>query len=99
MMRGRLSIALFFGIVGVVHAHPALTEPAEFPSVRPGPRAVQSGEGCFHLASGTITPGDVDWVQISMPRATTLTVVDVDFPANGGGERATGVGREWHHGL
>ncbi len=77
--------ALSFCVIGVAQAQPALTEPPEFPSTRPGPQAVQSGEGCFHLASGTITPGDVDWVQISMPRATTLTIVDVDFPATGGG--------------
>lgn len=85
MARGRQIAALLLGMAGVAQAQPALTEPAEFPSARPGPRAVQSGVGCFHLASGTITPGDVDWVQILMPRTTTQTIVDVDFPATGGG--------------
>ncbi len=85
MAKHSLFAIFFFGMVGVAQAQPALTEPAEFPSAVPGPRAVPSGEECFHLASGTITPGDVDWVQILMPRATTQTIVDVDFPANGGG--------------
>jgi len=85
MAKGSLFTAFVLGVVSLAQAQPALTEPAEFPSVRPGPQAVQSGEGCFHLASGTIMPGDVDWVQVLMPRATTQTVVDVDFPATGGG--------------
>ncbi len=68
-----------------VFAQPAISEPSEFPATRPGPNVFQTGRGCFHLASGTITPGDVDWVQVTLPRATTQTVVDVDFPANGGG--------------
>lgn len=50
----------------------------------PGPTAVQIGQGCFLLAHGSIMPGDVDWVQFSIPRATTQTLVDVDFPSGSG---------------
>jgi len=35
------------------------------------------------VASGTIRPGDVDWIRISIPRATTRAIVDVDFADNG----------------
>ncbi len=83
-MRGFWSIAVLLCTPVVVEAQAALVEPPEFPLTQSGPRAVLSGEGCFYLASGTITPGDVDWVQVLIPRATTLTIVDVDFPANSG---------------
>ncbi|MHC4066233.1 MAG: hypothetical protein ACYSUI_17290 [Planctomycetota bacterium] len=66
--------------VAGLYAQPALTEPPEFPSGIPGPSATHSGEGCFHLAAGAIVPGDVDWVQIVIPVASTQTIVDVDFP-------------------
>ena len=83
-MRGFWSVAVLLCTPVVVEAQAALVEPLEFPLTQSGPRAVLSGEGCFYLASGTITPGDVDWVQVLIPRATTLTIVDVDFPANSG---------------
>jgi len=84
-MCGRRAVAFLLLSAAFAQAQPALTEPGEFPAVRPGPRGVQSGEGCFHLASGTIVPGDVDWIQVTIPRATTQTVIDVDFPAGGSG--------------
>ncbi len=84
-MRGKGLLAFFCLGASLSYAQPVLTETVDYPAVRPGPAATQSGYGCFHLASGTITPGDVDWVQIKMPRGTTQTVVDVDFPANAGG--------------
>ncbi len=83
-MRGFWSIAVLLCTPVVVEAQAALMEPPEFPLTQSGPRAVLSGRGCFYLASGTIAPGDVDWVQVLIPRASTLTIVDVDFPVNGG---------------
>lgn len=79
-MRGRTTSAALLCLVSAAGAQPVLTETVEYPRVRPGPGAIHSGVGCFHLASGTITPGDIDWVQVTIPRATTQTVVDVDFP-------------------
>jgi len=84
-MRGTWAVVVVCFCGGIVEAQPALTETVEYPPSRPGPGVAQSGFGCFHLAGGAITPGDVDWVQITIPRASTQTVVDVDFPANGGG--------------
>lgn len=84
-MRIRSSTALWLCLVGVTQAQPVLEEAVDFPPARPGPGATQSGSGCFHLAHGSIFPGDVDWVQITLPRSTTQTVVDIDFPSNGGG--------------
>jgi len=84
-MKTRFPAALVLCLAGILHAQPVLTETVEYPQVGPGPLAVQSGTGCFFLASGTITPGDVDWVRINIPRATTQTVVDIDFPTNGAG--------------
>ncbi|MHC4063110.1 MAG: hypothetical protein ACYSUQ_11815 [Planctomycetota bacterium] len=72
-------VLVVFPVAGL-YAQPALTEPPEFPSGIPGPSATHSGEGCFHLAAGAIVPGDVDWVQIAIPVASTQTIVDVDFP-------------------
>ncbi|MFH1108547.1 MAG: hypothetical protein V1790_05015 [Planctomycetota bacterium] len=83
-MRQFWSIAMFLCTQVAVQAQPALVEPPEFPMTQSGPRAVLSGQGCFYLASGMIAPGDVDWVQVLIPRASTLTIVDVDFPVNGG---------------
>ncbi len=61
-------------------AQPALVENPDFPTVGPGPQAVYSGEGCFLLAQGTILPGDVDWIGVRIPRASSRTIIDVDFP-------------------
>jgi len=74
----------FFTISSVAFAQPALIEPPDYPPVQPGPGEVHDGASCFLLASGTMVPGDVDWVQLSIPWATTRTVVDVDFPAGSG---------------
>lgn len=84
-MRVRTLAAFWLCQVGVTFAQPVLEETVDFPRVRPGPAAMQSGSGCFHLAHGTIFPGDVDWVQITLPRSTTQTVVDIDFPAGTAG--------------
>ena len=71
--------------ISALRAQPALVEPPDFPSRIPGPRANLIGEGCFHLASGSIAPGDVDWVQVTIPRASSRTVIDLDFSAVTGG--------------
>lgn len=71
-------------VANVVLAQPALTEPPEFPQVQPGPQVLYEGEGCFLLAEGVIFPGDVDWMRVRIPRVSTRTVIDVDFPAGAG---------------
>ncbi len=77
----RIVIAL---VVAVLHvptfAQPIVTEPGEFPANFPGPGGLHPGTPCLLLASGAITPGDVDWVQVTVPRASLQTVIDVDFP-------------------
>lgn len=64
-------------------AQPAINEPPEFPSAIPGPSAQTTGGGCFLLARGTITPGDRDWVRVTIPWPSSQTIVDVDFPTGG----------------
>jgi hypothetical protein len=81
------ALCAFLAVVApcaLARAQSALSEPPEFPAVRPGPTTLHYGDHCFHLASGTITPGDVDWVRVSIPRATTQLIVDVDFPTGAG---------------
>lgn len=72
--------------VGLLCAAPLsaqeLTEPADYPNAMPGRGAVQAAGGCFLLATGSITPGDVDWVSVTIPFDSDRTVVDVDFTDN-----------------
>ena len=68
-----------------VLAQPALSEPPEFPPNMPGPSFGHPGTDCFWLASGAIEPGDVDWIQVSVPFASLQTIVDVDFSLDAGG--------------
>lgn len=84
MQHTRTSIAYFL-MATAAFAQPALMEPPDYPPIRPGPAVVHDGSYCFLVASGTITPGDVDWVRVAVPWATTRTVVDVDFPTGAGG--------------
>jgi len=86
-MRTLIVLALVVLPVGVLRAQPVLVEPPEFPPSSPGPSAVHPGAECFLLASGVITPGDVDWVQVTIPIATAQTIVDVDFPEGPGSSR------------
>lgn len=83
-MNRMLLSALFFSVPSFAIAQPALMEAPEFPAVRPGPNGVHDGASCFLLASGSVTPGDVDWVQVMIPWTSSRTVVDVDFPAGVG---------------
>jgi len=62
-----------------------LTESTDYPNNLPGPVAAHPNGGCFFLASGTIEPGDVDWVGVSVPFASDETVVDVDIASGTGG--------------
>ncbi len=77
-----LAMLAVFPVVAV-QAQPALTEPPEFPMGIPGPSAQPAGGGCFLLARGTIAPGDVDWLRVTIPWPSSQTIVDVDFPTNG----------------
>ena len=76
---------LFVGLLLVTPAaaQPALSEPPDFPIDAPGPGAVHPGTGCYWLASGSIEPGDVDQVQVTLPFDSERTVVDIDFPSTG----------------
>lgn len=81
-----LHVAVSLFIAGnTVVAQPVLTEPPDFPQTQPGPQADYSGSECFLLAEGVIFPGDVDWIRIRMPRASTRTVIDVDFSSSTSG--------------
>lgn len=82
----RLPIIFFMVAITVapVIAQDSLTESTDYPNLLPGPTMVHPGTGCYMLASGSIEPGDVDWVQITLPFANAETVVDVDFAANSG---------------
>ena len=95
-MRGLLALAVALLATAPLQAQSVLLEPLEFPATYPGPSAQHPGGGCFRLASGTIAPGDVDWVQVRIPWASTLTIVDV-LP-NGSlvieGRRQTKIGGE-----
>ena len=76
--------AVFARTTMTLFAQAPLSEPPEFPANLPGPTAEHPGDGCFELATGTILPGDVDWVQVSIPVGSTQTVIDVDFPTGPG---------------
>ncbi len=81
-----LHLSAFLCVVSsVAVAQPALVELPEFPQVLPGPQAVYGGSKCFLLAEGVIFPGDVDWIGVRIPRASSQTVIDVDFPAGTSG--------------
>ncbi len=84
-MRRLLTLLASVAPAAALYAQPALLEPPDFPGRSPGPTAAYAGGGCYLLATGTISPGDVDWVQVSIPWAGTQTVVDVDFPAGTSG--------------
>lgn len=62
-----------------------LTESTDYPNDLPGPSAAHPNGGCFLLASGTIEPGDVDWVGVSIPFASDDTVIDIDIASGTGG--------------
>lgn len=83
-MKPHRSSAFLFLFAATAAAQPALIEQPDFPGVQPGPMAVYSGDGCFLLAEGVILPGDVDWVRVRLPRASSRTVVDVDFATGPG---------------
>lgn len=79
MMRIVLILLASAALAAPVLAQPALSEPPEFPSSWPGPGNEHTGSGCFWLASGNIEPGDVDWLQVSIPNMSSEVIVDVDF--------------------
>ena len=76
---------LFVGLLLVTPAvaQPALTEPPDFPPEVPDPGPLHPGTGCFWLAGGSIEPGDVDHVEVTLPFDSDRTVVDIDFSAAG----------------
>lgn len=82
-MRER-SIFLVLGLMTApVAAQVALVESADYPSLLPGPSNAHPGTGCFMLASGTIVPGDVDWLELTIPFASAETIIDIDFIEDG----------------
>ena len=78
MKRASLLFVLLSVLCRSAFAQPALSEPGDFPNTFGGPIAVQSSSGCFWLATGSLEPGDVDWVQVTLPFAATRTVIDLD---------------------
>ena len=78
---GGFLVGLFLAVPVV--AQPVLLEPPDFPAEPPYPGAIHPGTGCFWLASGSIEPGDVDRVQVTLPFDSDSTVVDVDFASGG----------------
>jgi len=62
-----------------------LMESTDFSNNLPGPTVAHPNGGCFFLAGGTIEPGDVDWVAVSLPFASDWTVLDVDLADGAGG--------------
>jgi len=60
-----------------------LIESSDYPNSLPGPNVVQVNGGCFLAATGSIAPGDVDWVSVAIPFASARTVVDIDFAGGG----------------
>lgn len=83
-MKTRLTIAAVALFAASAFAQPALLEPPEFSSTLPGPGATHVGLDCFHLASGSLVPGDLDWIQITIPVASTSIIVDVDIVGDTG---------------
>lgn len=79
-MKSLLSPVIFFFCCGFGFAQPVLIETLDYPRLQPGPQGMYSGTGCFLLAQGSITPGDVDWIRLRIARVSTRTVIDVDFP-------------------
>ena len=77
--RSGLTLGLSFVLGSAAPAVPPLAEPPDFSNSRPGPSATYAGSPCFQVASGSIVPGDVDWVRITIPLASSKTVIDVDF--------------------
>ncbi len=72
----------------------ALVDPPDFPDTMPGPSAVHPMGGCFYLATGILTEGDMDWVQCIIPfDVTGEFFVDVD---SDGGDTVMEV---WHNGV
>lgn len=66
-------------------AQPVVSEPPELPQIQPGPTVTYGGSECFLVAEGTIFPGDVDWIRVRLPRASSRTVIDLDFPTGASG--------------
>lgn len=62
----------------------AITEPPDFSNSFPGTGPTIVGRDCVLLATGTIEPGDVDWIRITLPVAMSQTVVDLDFAEGAG---------------
>lgn len=77
----RKSINLLAGVllISSVPAQQTLLEPPEFPGSLPGPEILYDSGQCMLLARGRISPGDVDWLRVKLPLATSQTVIDVDF--------------------
>lgn len=77
------SIVLLVLLVAAPHAgaQESLLEPPDFSNALPGPVEAHNGVECMHVATGSIVPGDVDWVQVTLGFASARTVVDVDFAA------------------
>ncbi|HEY3242334.1 MAG TPA: hypothetical protein VGM03_03200, partial [Phycisphaerae bacterium] len=89
-MRTLFTLAVAVWPAAALFGQAALQEPPDFPNVYPGPGVLRPGTSpCFLLASGAIVPGDVDWVQVTLPRASLQTVVDLDFPTGGGSSAAS----------
>ncbi len=79
-----VSVSALMLMAACVCAQPILVEPPDFSDTLPGPVVAHTGVTCLHVADGTITPGDVDWVQVTIGFASARTVVDVDFASPGG---------------
>jgi hypothetical protein len=80
----RIAIALTVCVLSSVQAQPDFVEPPDYPNSMPGPNTTHGGELCFHLASGSLSPGDVDWLQVTLSFPSARTVVDVDITSTGG---------------
>lgn len=75
-----------FVVAATVSAQ-TISEPPDFSDSFPGMGPTIVGRDCVFLAAGTITPGDVDWVRVTLPVSMSQTVVDLDF-ADGAGAAA-----------
>ena len=60
-----------------------ITEPPDFPDFPAGPGEIYPG-GEYLLATGHLDPGDVDWVQVTLPADVDNFIIDVDVPGLAG---------------
>ena len=72
-------LSLMMVMTAQVCAQPPLQEPPDWSNGVPGPAAPHNGMECMHVGTGSIAPGDVDWIQVTLGFASARTVVDIDF--------------------